>query len=97
MAWRWRWPRTRAPAGLQRGHDLLVATRPTAINLRWALDSVRDAVKDLAPGAARRSRLRPRRRHRRRGCRHVPRDRRARARAVPRAPCEEIPIVRSTS
>ncbi|MCW3838269.1 S-methyl-5-thioribose-1-phosphate isomerase [Sphingomonas canadensis] len=36
-------------AGLAAGYDLLVATRPTAINLRWALDSVRAHVADLAP------------------------------------------------
>jgi methylthioribose-1-phosphate isomerase len=34
---------------LQRARDRLLATRPTAVNLRWALDSVVDAVRDLAP------------------------------------------------
>src|SRR5437764_15140315 len=28
-------------AGLARAHDVLAATRPTAINLRWALDDMR--------------------------------------------------------
>src|SRR5581483_749558 len=34
---------------LQRAHSALDATRPTAVNLRWALDRVRDAVHGLAP------------------------------------------------
>ncbi len=34
-------------ANLQAAYDKLIETRPTAINLRWALDTVRDAVKDL--------------------------------------------------
>lgn len=34
-------------ANLDRAHAALDATRPTAVNLRWALDRVRDAVKDL--------------------------------------------------
>src|SRR5438067_10527032 len=32
---------------LQRAHSALDATRPTAVNLRWALDRVRDAVQSL--------------------------------------------------
>jgi methylthioribose-1-phosphate isomerase len=36
-------------AGLARAHAALDATRPTAVNLRWALDRVRDAVLPLAP------------------------------------------------
>ena len=36
-------------AGLARAHALLAATRPTAINLRWALDDVRARVAPLAP------------------------------------------------
>ncbi len=31
-------------ASLARNHAMLLATRPTAVNLRWALDEVRDAV-----------------------------------------------------
>ncbi len=31
-------------AGLARAEALLAATRPTAVNLRWALDQVRSAV-----------------------------------------------------
>ena len=35
--------------GLARAHALLDATRPTAVNLRWALDRVRARVAALAP------------------------------------------------
>ncbi|WP_454626204.1 S-methyl-5-thioribose-1-phosphate isomerase [Bradyrhizobium cenepequi] len=34
---------------LDRAYKLLVATRPTAINLRWALDEMRAALRPLAP------------------------------------------------
>jgi methylthioribose-1-phosphate isomerase len=37
--------------GLAAAYDLLVATRPTAINLRWALDRVRAVLAPLAPAA----------------------------------------------
>ena len=36
-------------AALERAHAVLAATRPTAVNLRWALDRVRDRVLPLAP------------------------------------------------
>ncbi|HEU0222633.1 MAG TPA: S-methyl-5-thioribose-1-phosphate isomerase [Paracoccaceae bacterium] len=36
--------------GLARAHDLLLQTRPTAVNLRWALDRVRAALQPLRPG-----------------------------------------------
>ncbi|MET0245844.1 MAG: S-methyl-5-thioribose-1-phosphate isomerase [Sphingomonas sp.] len=36
-------------AGLANAHAMLLETRPTAINLRWALDSVRAAVAPLPP------------------------------------------------
>ncbi len=36
-------------AGLQIAHDALLATRPTAVNLRWALERVTDAVNPLPP------------------------------------------------
>ncbi len=36
-------------AALARAHSTLFATRPTAVNLRWALDRVRSAVAPLAP------------------------------------------------
>jgi methylthioribose-1-phosphate isomerase len=32
--------------GLDRAHAALLATRPTAVNLRWSLDRVRDAVRN---------------------------------------------------
>ncbi|MCA3265546.1 MAG: S-methyl-5-thioribose-1-phosphate isomerase [Azospirillum sp.] len=38
-------------AGLAQAYETLVVTRPTAINLRWALDRVRAAVSPLAPSA----------------------------------------------
>ncbi|OAN60170.1 S-methyl-5-thioribose-1-phosphate isomerase [Sphingomonas sp. TDK1] len=38
-------------AGLDAAYATLVETRPTAINLRWALDQVRAAVRDLPEGA----------------------------------------------
>ncbi|MEP7206428.1 MAG: S-methyl-5-thioribose-1-phosphate isomerase [Casimicrobiaceae bacterium] len=36
-------------AGLAQAHGALLATRPTAVNLRWALDRVRDRVAVLPP------------------------------------------------
>jgi len=38
-------------AGVQRAYDTLVVTRPTAINLRWALDRVRARLQPLAVSA----------------------------------------------
>jgi methylthioribose-1-phosphate isomerase len=38
-------------AALEAAHAMLAATRPTAINLRWALDRVRDAVRNQPHGA----------------------------------------------
>ncbi len=35
-------------AALARGYDLLVKTRPTAINLKWALDEMLRTLKPLA-------------------------------------------------
>ena len=35
---------------LDRAHAMLFATRPTAVNLRWALDAVRDAVRNRPRG-----------------------------------------------
>ena len=37
-------------AGLDRAHATLLATRPTAINLHWALDEMAAAVRDLPQG-----------------------------------------------
>ncbi|MBL8837722.1 MAG: S-methyl-5-thioribose-1-phosphate isomerase, partial [Alphaproteobacteria bacterium] len=36
---------------LARNYETLLATRPTAINLRWALDAMRATLQPLAPGA----------------------------------------------
>jgi methylthioribose-1-phosphate isomerase len=38
-------------AGLAHAHATLLATRPTAVNLRWALDRVRTHIAPLAPAA----------------------------------------------
>ncbi len=40
-------------AGLATAYDTLFATRPTAVNLRWALDDMRVVLDPLAPGARR--------------------------------------------
>ena len=45
-------------SGLADAYAKLHATRPTAINLRWALDAVRDAVSSLLP-AQRAARIDP--------------------------------------
>lgn len=37
--------------GLQGAYDLLMATRPTAVNLRWALDDMQRLLAPLAPDA----------------------------------------------
>jgi methylthioribose-1-phosphate isomerase len=37
-------------AALQRAYDTLHATRPTAVNLRWALDRMKGAVMPVEPG-----------------------------------------------
>jgi methylthioribose-1-phosphate isomerase len=38
-------------AGLDRAYAKLIATRPTAINLKWALDEMRSMLRPLAPSA----------------------------------------------
>jgi methylthioribose-1-phosphate isomerase len=38
-------------AGLEHAHAVLLATRPTAINLKWALDEMVAAVRSRPPGA----------------------------------------------
>ncbi len=37
-------------AGLAKAYETLIATRPTAINLRWALDEMRQALGSVVPG-----------------------------------------------
>lgn len=39
----------RSDAGISRAYELLVATRPTAINLKWALDEMVRAIRPAAP------------------------------------------------
>ena len=38
-------------AALDRAYDTLIATRPTAINLKWALDEMRRMLRPLPPSA----------------------------------------------
>ena len=71
-------------AALAKAHAALDATRPTAVNLRWALDRVRAAVAPLARRERARRRVARSRRDRRRGRRDQSRDRPARARAAAR-------------
>src|ERR1700750_2313820 len=39
----------RSDAAIGRAYDLLIATRPTAINLKWALEEMRRVLRPLAP------------------------------------------------
>ena len=57
-------------AALDRAYKTLMATRPTAINLRWALDAMRSMLRPLPPSATRGGGLFPRRRNRRGRHRH---------------------------
>jgi methylthioribose-1-phosphate isomerase len=41
----------RSEAGIERAYRRLIATRPTAINLKWALDEMRAMLKRLPPSA----------------------------------------------
>ena len=41
----------RSDAGIDRAYELLIATRPTAINLKWALDEMVGALKPSPPSA----------------------------------------------
>ncbi len=72
-------------AALDAAHDKLAATRPTAINLRWALDAVRKRLIPACPACAGRRGLRRGQANRRRGRRDQPRDRRARPQDPPPA------------
>ena len=54
-------------------YTALMASRPTAVNLRWALDDLRSLLCAAAAGQAGRRRLPARRRDLRRGCRDLPR------------------------
>src|SRR6516164_6701964 len=39
----------RSDAAIDRAYDMLIATRPTAINLRWALDDMQALLRRLPP------------------------------------------------
>ncbi|WOH68161.1 S-methyl-5-thioribose-1-phosphate isomerase [Bradyrhizobium sp. BWA-3-5] len=39
----------RSDAGIDRAYEFLIATRPTAINLKWALDEMKRVLKPAAP------------------------------------------------
>jgi len=41
----------KSDAGIARGYDMLIATRPTAINLKWALDEMRTMLQPLPPSS----------------------------------------------
>jgi methylthioribose-1-phosphate isomerase len=41
----------RSDAAIDRAYDMLIATRPTAVNLRWALEEMRAMLRPLAPSA----------------------------------------------
>ena len=60
---------------LERAYATLLATRPTAINLKWALDEMMAAVRNRPRAERARRRLAARRRDRRRGRRHQSGDR----------------------
>ena len=49
MAWRWRCGARRTTTRCARAYRALLASRPTAVNLRYALDDVRAVVAPLAP------------------------------------------------
>ena len=74
--------RTPSDGGLEQACATLAATRPTAINLRWALEEMRRALQPLARLRACRRRVPARRGAVRRGRRHQPRASAARAAAV---------------
>ena len=38
-------------AGIARGYDMLIATRPTAVNLKWALEEMRRVLQPLPPSS----------------------------------------------
>ena len=57
---------------IDRAVEFLAKQRPTAINLRWALEEMRRAVQNIPRDAARRRRLQARRRDLRRGRRDLP-------------------------
>ena len=83
--WRrpWRCGEDASDAHLAATIAFLAEQRPTAINLRWALEEMRRAVVKLPPQRARRRCLSTRRAAVRRRCRDLPAHRRARPRDPP--------------
>ena len=69
--------RDASDAALGQACRVLLATRPTAVNLRWALEDMAAVLKGVAPGERADAALRARRRDLRRGCRDQPRHRHA--------------------
>ncbi len=72
------WLALRADASdenLERAYAALLAARPTAINLKWALDEMVAAVRNRPRAERVAAALQPRQRNRRRGRRHQPGDR----------------------
>src|SRR5215467_13758121 len=41
----------RSDAGIDRACEMLIATRPTAVNLKWALEKMRAVLRPLPPSA----------------------------------------------
>ena len=74
---------------LDRAYDVLLATRPTAVNLRWALDVMREHLRNRPRGERVAAAYRARRRDLRRGRRDQRSDRRARRGAARRHRGEE--------
>ena len=72
-----------------------MSSRPTAVNLRWALDDLRNLLAPLPPAKRARRRLPARRRDLRRGCRDLPPHRRERARPDPQAQAQGRPHQRA--
>ena len=68
MAFAWRCGADASDAALDRAYDACLRPRPTAVNLRWALDEMR-AHCATARAASACAQLTPRRRNLRRGCR----------------------------
>ena len=53
MEWPWRWLHDASDARIEAAYKRLLATRPTAVNLRWAIEEMRRALLPLAVGERR--------------------------------------------
>ena len=69
----------RSDANLDRAYQMLVKSRPTAINLKWALDEMMRTLRPLPPSSRAQAALRPGGRNRRTRRRHQSRDRQKRS------------------